>query len=186
MLGSLLLQVLLGGCAYRIGMSSRSLPGGYKYLSIPVFKNVTQEIGIEVGFTNALIQEFERSQVGRVTSENLSDVKIVGVVEAIQYLPGTKRTAGESSAPYLPEGTVLASDYRILVSVKVSIVRQSDNTQIWTGGFTGERTYNAPLVTLAGVNSVNPLYNLSARRQNIDSVANDMMAEAHDRITENF
>ncbi|MGZ3743296.1 MAG: LPS assembly lipoprotein LptE [Pseudobdellovibrionaceae bacterium] len=183
---SVLLNALLSGCAYRIGMSSRSLPGGYKYLSIPVFKNSTQETGIEVGFTNALIQEFERSKVGKVTTENLSDVKIVGVIQSIQYLPGTKRTAGESAAPYLPLGTVLASDYRILVAVKVSIIRQSDNTQIWVGDFAGERTYNAPLVTLAGVNSVNPLYNLSARRQNIDFVANDMMAEAHDRITENF
>jgi len=139
-----------------------------------------------VGFTNALIQEFERSQVGKVTTENLSDVKVVGVVESVQYLPGTSLVSGSSSAPYLPEGTVLAADYRILVTVTVSILRQADHTQIWTGSFSGERTYVAPQVTLAGVNSVNPLYNLSARRQNIESVANDMMAEAHDRMTENF
>lgn len=167
-------------------MSSRSLPGGYKYLSIPVFKNSTQEVGIEVGFTNALIQEFERSQVGKVTSENLSDVKIVGVVDSVQYLPGSKKQSGDKSAPYLPNGTVLASDYRILVTCTVSIIRQADNTSIWSGTFSGERTYVAPQVTLAGVNSVNPLYNLSARRQNIDSVASDMMSEAHDRMTENF
>lgn len=167
-------------------MSSRSLPGGYKYLSIPVFKNKTQETGIEVGFSNSLIQEFERSQVGKVTSENLSDVKIVGVVESVQYLPGAKAVSGDTNAPYLPEGTVLATDYRILVVASVQIIRQADNTQIWSGSFSGERTYVSPRVTLAGVNSVNPLYNLSARRQNIESVANDMMAEAHDRITENF
>lgn len=176
----------LSGCAYRFGMSSRSLPGGYKYLSIPIFKNRSQETGIEVAFTNALIQEFERSQVGKVTSESLSDVKVLGVVDSVQYLPGTSLVSGSSSAPYLPEGTVLAADYRILVTLTVSIIRQADNTQIWTGSFSGERTYVAPQVTLAGVNSVNPLYNLSARRQNIESVASDMMAEAHDRMTENF
>jgi lipopolysaccharide assembly LptE-like protein len=184
-LSLVLIAATLSSCAYRVGMSSRSLPGGYKYLSIPVFKNSTQETGIEVGFTNALIQEFERSQVGKVTSENLSDVKIVGVVDSVQYLPGSKITSG-SEGLYLPQGTVLASNYRILVTVTVSIIRQADNTSIWSGSFSGERTYNSPQVTLAGVNSVNPLYNLSARRQNIDSVANDMMAEAHDRITENF
>lgn len=169
-----------------MGMSSRSLPGGYKYLSIPIFKNKTQETGIEVSFTNALIQEFEKSQVGKVTNEGLSDVKIIGVIDTVQYLPGGKKSEGDPAAPYLPKGTVLATDYRILVTVNVRIVRLVDNTQIWTGSFSGERTYNAPQVTLAGVNSVNPLYNLSARRQNIDTVANDMMAEAHDRITENF
>lgn len=174
------------GCAYRLGTASRSLPGGYKYLSIPVFKNATQETGSEVGFTNALIKEFERSQVGKVTSENLSDVKILGVIQSVQYLPGTGIKAEEPQGAFLPKGTVIANDYRILVSVKVSVVRQADNTEIWSGSFSGERSYVAPKITLAGVNSANPLYNLSARRQNIDSVANDMMAEAHDRITENF
>lgn len=178
--------VLPTGCAYHLGGTARTLPGGYKYISIPVFKNQTMEAGVEVGFTNALIQAFERSHVGKVTSQSLSDAKIVGVIESIQYLPGGKKTFGDSSAPNLPLGTVLATEYRILVTARVAVVRQADNTEIWTGQFSGERTYLAPAVTLAGVNSVNPLYNLSARRQNIDSVASDMMAEAHDRITENF
>jgi hypothetical protein len=176
----------ISGCAYRFGNVSRTLPGGYKYISIPVFKNLTQETGIEVGFTNALIQEFERSKVGKVTSQSLSDAKVVGVIQTVQYLPGGKKTSDDPSAKYMPLGTVLATEYRILVTARVSIVRQADNTEIWSGIFNGERTYQAPAVTLAGVNSVNPLYNLSARRQNIDSVASDMMAEAHDRITENF
>ncbi|MNY58066.1 hypothetical protein D3C86_1943590 [compost metagenome] len=68
----------------------------------------------------------------------------------------------------------------------MKLVRQADGTELWSGSFSGERTYVAPQVTLAGVNSVNPLYNLSARRQNIDIMANDIMTEAHDRITENF
>lgn len=182
----LFFSLLLSGCAYQFGNVSRTLPGGYKYISIPVFKNQTQETGIEVGFTNALIQEFERSKVGKVTSQNLADAKLVGVIQTIQYLPGGKTAYGDSSAPNLPLGTVLAAQYTILVTARVSVVRLADNTEIWSGVFSGERTYAAPAVTIAGVNSVNPLYNLSARRQNIDSVANDMMAEAHDRITENF
>ncbi|MBC7370040.1 MAG: hypothetical protein H7326_00645 [Bdellovibrionaceae bacterium] len=173
------------GCAYRLGASSRTLPGGYKYLSIPVFKNLTQETGPEVGFTNALIKEFERSQVGKVTSESLSDVTIVGTITSIQYIAGTG-IISDPAVNNLPRGTVLANDYRILVTATVRVIRQADKTEIWSGGFSGERTYVAPKITIAGVNSANPLYNLSARRQNIDSVASDMMAEAHDRISENF
>ena len=176
---------IVSGCAYHLGASTRTLPGGYKYLSIPVFKNSTQETGSEVGFTNALIKEFERSQVGKVTSESLSDVTIIGTITSIQYLPGTGIVA-DLSVNTLPRGTVLANGYRILVTATVRVVRQADKTEIWAGGFSGERTYVAPKITIAGVNSANPLYNLSARRQNIESVANDMMAEAHDRITENF
>lgn len=182
----LLLSLFSTGCAYRLGAASRSIPGGYKQISIPVFKNRTQETGIEVAFTNNLIQEFQRSRIARIVDNSLSEVAVVGNIDSVQYLPGAKRVAGDSSTPYLPSGTVIASEYRILLTVTVKVVRQADGTELWSGTFSGERTYAAPQVTLAGVNSVNPLYNLSARRQNIDVMASDIMAEAHDRITENF
>ncbi|WP_253696961.1 LptE family protein [Bdellovibrio bacteriovorus] len=179
-------SVLLSGCAYRMGAASRSIPGGYKQISVPIFKNRTQETGIEVGFTNALILEFQRSRIARIVDNSLSEVAVIGQIDNIQYIPGAKRVAGEQSSAYLPNGTVIATEYRILLTVTVKVVRQADGTELWSGSFSGERTYAAPQVTLAGVNSVNPLYNLSARRQNIDVMANDIMAEAHDRITENF
>lgn len=169
-----------------MGSVTREIPGGYKQISVPVFKNLTQEVGIEMAFTNAMITEFQRSRIARVVDNSLSEVAVIGQIDAIQYLPGAKRTAGDSSAPYLPTGTVIASEYRILMTVTMRLVRQADGTELWSGTFSGERTYVAPQVTLAGVNTVNPLYNLSARRQNIDVMANDIMAEAHDRITENF
>ncbi|WP_374079369.1 LptE family protein [Bdellovibrio bacteriovorus] len=180
---SLFLSTLLTGCAYRLGAATRSIPGGYRQISVPVFKNKTQETGIEVAFTNALIQEFQRSRIARVVDNSLSEVAVVGQIDTIQYLPSSPRKEGEL---YLPKGTVIASEYRILLTVTVKVVRQADGTELWSGSFSGERTYVAPQVTLAGVNSVNPLYNLSARRQNIDVMANDIMTEAHDRITENF
>ncbi|WP_413294420.1 LptE family protein [Bdellovibrio sp. HCB185ZH] len=166
-------------------MASRTIPGGYKQISVPVFKNKTNEPGLEVAFTNGLIHEFQRSRVARVVDNSLSEVAVMGTIDTVAYLPGAKRVAGDSST-FLPKGTVIASEYRILLTVTVKVVRQADGTQLWAGSFTGERTYAAPQVTLAGVNSVDPLYNLSARRQNIDLMANDLMLEAHDRITENF
>ncbi|WP_347359597.1 LptE family protein [Bdellovibrio sp.] len=183
---TLILSLFLSGCAYRLGSGTRSIPGGYKQISVPIFKNKTQETGIEVSFTNSLIQEFQRSRIARIVDNSLSEVAVIGQIDNVQYLPGAKRVAGDSSAPYLPNGTVIASEYRILLTVTVKVVRQADGTELWSGSFSGERTYAAPQVTLAGVNSVNPLYNLSARRQNIDLMAFDIMAEAHDRITENF
>lgn len=181
-----ILSLLSSGCAYQLGKAARSIPGGYKQISVPVFKNRTQEVGIEMGFTNLLIQEFQRSRVARVVDNSLSEVAVMGQIDSIQYLPVAKSTAGDSSAPFLPMGTVIATGYRILVTATVKLVRQADGTELWSGSFAGERTYAAPQVTLAGVNSVNPLYNLSARRQNIDVMAADLMIEAHNRITENF
>lgn len=180
----IVVTLFLTGCAYQLGVGTRSIPGGYRQISVPVFKNITQEAGIEVAFTNSLIQEFQRSRMARVVDDNLSEVSIQGTIDSIQYLPGAKRVAGDSS--FLPIGTVIASEYRILLATTVRVVRQSDGVVLWSGSFSGERTYAAPQVTLAGVNSMNPLYNLSARRQNIEVMANDLMVEAHDRITENF
>lgn len=176
----------LSGCAYRLGTSTRSIPGGAKKIAIPVFSNRTPETGIEVGFTNSLMQEFYRSKVARVVNKNEAEAFLEGSIENLQYLPGAKKTAGDSSAPFLADGAVLATEYRILLTVRLRVVDAKTQQALWEGSFAGERTYVAPQVTLAGVNSVNPLYNLSARRQNIEVMANDIMAEAHDRITENF
>jgi hypothetical protein len=199
--GILLLNfcVLTSGCAYRLGSPDRTLPGGYKQISIPMFKNLSQEVGIEVYYTNSLIQEFERSKIARVVDPNLAEAVIEGEIESVTYTPSGQNqglttppgpnppsTAGTNNAPVLPTGTVLAAQYQILVTVKITVKRNSDKSILWTGSFNGERTYIAPQVLNAVINTVNPLYNLSARRQNIQVLSGEMMQEAHNRITENF
>lgn len=172
------------GCAYTFGRGPRSIPGGYKQISVPTFKNRSQETGAEVAFTSALMQEFLRSKVARVVDDPLAEVRIEGEIAAITAMADAKREADSSNM--LPDGTVLATQYRLLAAVNLKVIRRSDNEVLWQGQFNGERTYAAPQVTLSGVNTVNPLYNLSARRQNLEAMANDMMVEAHSRLTENF
>ncbi len=176
----------LSACTYHLGVGERTIPGGAKAVAIPVFRNKTMEPNIEMGFTNALIEEFKRSRVTDLTTKEEAEAIIEGEILEIRYVPGAKISAGDSSAPFLPQGTVLTTEYRINVIVEIRVVRKKDSAVLWSSRFTGERNYVAPQVTLAGVNSVNPLYNLSARRQNIDLMANDMMIEAHSRITESF
>lgn len=169
-----------------MGSVGRGLPEGYRLVAVPIFQNKSMEPGIEMSFTNAVLQEFTRSKVAKVVEPASADLKVVGTITNVQYMPGGKKTSDDPSFPFLAKGAVLAAEYRILVSVDVRVVKTLDGAVVWTGTFSGERTYAAPQVTLAGVNSVNPLYNLSARRQNIEVVANDVAAEIYDRITENF
>lgn len=169
-------------CSYRLGAPDRVLPGGYKQVSIPVFKNLSQEPGIEMAFTNAIIQEFSRSKSARVVDPIFAEAQLVGEIISVQYRPG-----GESfNDPSLPTGTVLATQYTIVIEVQVTLRRRSDGQILHQQNYIREQPYTAPQVKQAGVNTVNPLYNLSSRRQNIDVMATDMMAEAHDRISENF
>jgi hypothetical protein len=172
----------LTGCAYRQGTPDRSMPGGYRWVKVPIFKNYTQEPGIELSFTNALIEEVQRSRVAQVVED--SDISIEGVIEDVNYRLGGKRTSSDYAL--LPEGAVQATEYRILILARISVIRGSDQKVLWTGQFNGERTYTAPQIASAVVNTANPLYNLSARRLNIKEVASDIATEAFDRMTENF
>lgn len=180
---SLLAVLTLSSCAYRAGAPDRILPGGYKQISIPIFKNLSQEPGIEVAFTNAMIQEFSRSKSARVVEPIFAEAQLIGEILSVHYRP-----SGEAvSTPPLPLGTVLASSYNITIDVKVTLRRRSDGAELIPPTiFSRQQPYTAPQVKQAGVNTVNPLYNLSSRRQNIDLMASDMMAEAHDRMSENF
>lgn len=172
--------LLASSCAYRVGNQDRSLPQGYKQVSIPIFKNYSSEPGVEVSFTNALIKEFERSRIGRNVDLAQAEVVIEGQIKSIAYVTGGTKDSG------LPLGSVLATSYDIQVTVGLQVKRRADQAVLWNGEFSRTRSYTAPQVTLPALNTVNPLYNLSARRQNIDTLAMDLMAEAHDRLTEKF
>jgi hypothetical protein len=167
-----------------MGYAGRSLPGGYKELTIPVFKNKTMELGIEPYFTNELIRQFERSKIARLSVGTSAPVVVEGSIEKVDY--EAAGTAVEGDLPYLPSNTALTTVYRIRVVVELRVYRVSDRSLLWQGRVRDERVYSAPQVALDTVNSVNPLYNHSARHQNIAHLAKNMMEEAHDRMTEDF
>lgn len=186
--GLLVFSVSLGcaACAYSFGYSQRNLPGGYKSVAIPVFENTTQQVGIEGYFTNELIRQFNRSQVAQVTDKSDSQVTIEGKISSVGFAPQGQIAKEEGDKIKLPTNTVLTVEYQVLVNAEVVLRRNSDQKILWQGRFDGERFYTAPQVGLTVVNSVNPLYNQSARMEVIEGMARDMMAEAHDRMTENF
>lgn len=171
-----------------MGLGDRSLPGGYKQVAIPVFVNRTQEIGIEVPFTNALIREFETSKIAEVVPMAAAAVRLEGHIESIHYLPrsAAQGGSGQGEIGALPDDTVLTTSYQIIVETKLRLRRNSDQAVLWEGSVSNERVYSAPRIGSAVVNSANVLYNQSARHLNITALAGEMMEEAHDRMTENF
>jgi len=182
----LLFTTALPACAYRYGLSHRALPGGYTQIAIPVFTNVTPDVGIEMYFTNALIRRFARSQVARVTDKELAPVVLEGTIRKIEVQPGPAKTNAPGQLPTLPDNAVLTTSYRLVMTAKLILRRKSDDKTMWEGYFTNETEYFAPQVGTPIVNSANATYNQSARQQKIASLAEEMMAEAHDRMTENF
>lgn len=175
---------MLPGCAYRFGLSERALPGGYTQLAIPVFRNETPDVGIEPYFTNALIRRFARSQVATVTDKESSPLLLLGTLTEIETVHGPAIT--KKKFDQLPDQAVLTTEYRLIVRSKIVLKRKSDDKILWEGSFQNEKVYQPPRLLGAVVNSANATYNHSARMEVLARLADEMMAEAHDRITENF
>lgn len=174
------------GCAYRLGLSERALPGGYTQVAIPVFKNASQDVGIEMYFTNAIIRRFARSQVASVTDKEISPLTLEGKIVDIETKPGPAVTKDSRQLSNLPDQAVLTINYSIIIVAEITLRRKSDDKVVWQGTFRNERVYEAPRISTAIVNSANATYNHNVRNQTIALLADEMMAEAHDRMTENF
>ena len=158
-LGRLILVLsflFLSSCAYRFSNLDRELPGGYSVVSVPIFKNLTYEPGIETEFTNALVLELTRSKKISVTAKKSAPVVIEGRIESIQYVPFYQQTSSE--VPTLPEGTALNSEYRILITVSLQMTRISDRKKIWSGRFQSSRTYSRSRITPLPLKSSRPYF----------------------------
>ncbi len=187
MLFTSFMLVLVSCATYQAGFHGRGMSGGYTLVSVPVFKNMTPEAGVEVDFTNAIIRELSRSKVAQVTQKNAAQATLEGVVEKITYAHESQiKSDPNTLTNSLPANTVLTTSYRVYVNTRLTLRRNSDQTVLWTNVFQSERVYSAPVITLAGVNSANATYNHSARYQTIAQIAQDLMAEAHDRLVENY
>jgi hypothetical protein len=179
---------LMSSCAYRFGSPERRVPGGYHLLAVPVFTNKTQETGAETYFTKAMIMGIEKSSLAKVTSKEESQAIVLGEIRDLHYEPGAQisnQTKGEQFQG-LPSTFVLTKEYRVKAEAYVKLIRSSDMAVLWEGTFHGEQRYPAPLITKQVLNTANPIYNQSAHEINIQQIAQDMMTDAFERMTENF
>ncbi|MCB0419358.1 MAG: hypothetical protein KDD61_00055 [Bdellovibrionales bacterium] len=172
------------GCGYQMGYGERRLPENYRSLAVVMFENATEEVGVEKFFTNALVQQFALSKVAVLTKKSLAPAILEGRILSIEVEHEVPKS--NSDLVNLPDEAILTTQYRLRLQVRLVLKRVADGRIIWQEVFAKERTYSAPQVATAIVNSANPLYNHSARLSNIRLMAEDMMIDAHDRLTERF
>lgn len=188
----LVIVLLSSSCAYKVGQKFRSLPGGYQKLSIPVIKNKSFEPGAEGIFIQALKEEFLRSTVLKVVPDSEAQVRLEGEIESIRNDPsGSEKKAeenitGTNNSNYLPRGTVLTTSYNLTMVISLKLVKVSTQEVLWQSRFVSTRPYIASQVTTAGINSVNPIYNQSAKRLIIEGISSELSNQIHNNLTENF
>lgn len=178
------LLLLSSSCAYNWGHGSRALPNGYKSVFVEIFDNRTQEVGVEIDFTNALIKEIERSGFAVVTDKSSAELILSGTILSVTYT-GSASSTGSDAFPDNPTASLFKNYvFRAMTSLKAR--RSSDDKVIWSTNVDGSTSYQSSNLTQAGLRASNPLYNQSSRKQTAKLVAKDMMTEAFDRLTETF
>ena len=127
----MLLAVLLGwspGCGYTV---SSVLPSYIRTIAIPTFANNTVEHGLADDITQALINSFLADRRLRLERERDADAVLRGTV--LQY----------RNRVYAYTSQEVATQYEILLTVKVSLRDQVKNREIWKeDALTVRTTYN--------------------------------------------
>lgn len=182
----LMLSFLLSSCAYKNSSQSDGLPENIKVIYIPIFTNESREPLTEVYFTNAFKNEVLRSGFAQLANTEInSEATLKGVIKSVT-LTSDESVIESKDTAYLPQGTVLPTQVKVRVEVFLSLIKKDSNQVLWSSTFNQTKNYTPPQITLPVINSANNLYNLSERRQTLESLSKDMMQLAFDRMVDNF
>ncbi len=161
-----MLAVLVAACGYQFRGKQNNLPSDVRSIAIPVFKNKTNEIRIEQIFTDAVIFQFNRSQMVRVVSEGQADAVLTGTVEKVE-INDVALTTGDTSR-----------QRRITVWVSARLTRSRDGKVLWSNKSLWQNdTYNV---------STSPSATDSNKRTALTSLAKELAQTLHDSVFENF
>ena len=108
--------VALAACAY--GLKPGKLRPGIESVAVPYFENRSNEPGIEVELTDAILKGLIDDRTLRVTDENRADVLVYGTVKSYNFKEaffGANRQAEE---------------YRIDIEVEVQLRRRDDDSVV--------------------------------------------------------
>ena len=176
----------MSSCAYKLSTNLETLPGNVRRIQIPLFKNSTIEPGVEVFFTNSLKSEALRSRVAQIENDSGNAEAILqGTIASIEVVAGDS-VLQASANPYLANGTVLTTQYAVIVAVDLVLKKRDSNVVLWSGNFKQSKNLTAAQITLPVINTSNSLYNHSAKRQTLDAISKELMQAAFDRMLENF
>ena len=166
MAGLLYLSFILGCGGYGFRGSVNNLPPDIKSVAIPVFSNESIEPGVEVIFANALIYEFNRSQIVQVVSESEAQAQIIGKIKSI------------SIDPVIYANLTQALERKVYVTLEVTCQRSDNQKILWQNQSLSR--YEVFQVT------TDPNTSQRNKEEAIKKIAQDLSERIHNSILENF
>lgn len=162
----LLSAAIISSCGYSFRGKQNNLPSDVRTIAIPVFGNHTGEVRIERTFTDAVIFQFTRSQMLRVTSEGQANAVLHGDIIRVE-IEDVAYTASETSR-----------QRRVKITVSAYLQRKRDGKILWQDkALVQRRTYSVGASTTATDSNKNAA---------ITALADAMAQTLHDRVFENF
>lgn len=167
--GSIWLLVTMGvlvcACGYRFP-GGGEIPGGIKRVSIPLFVNRTNEIGLENIITNDLTNEFIiRRKDALADDDKMADGILKGEIVSVHTRTITQTGAG---------GSV---EREVVVEVDLKLTDNTDQI-IWV-----RRSVAARETYYVGANNIEAELN---RREAIEELSVRLAEKIFNRLTENF
>jgi outer membrane lipopolysaccharide assembly protein LptE/RlpB len=121
------LTVIVAGCGYY--SFSGAVPGGVKTIAVPLFDNNTSEFGIREQLTDAVVERFLRDNI----------VKVVDLGQAQTILRGT--ILNVTDEPYTFQETETVQEYRVFVTINVTMENTETGDAMWKQQFSEWGTY---------------------------------------------
>jgi hypothetical protein len=124
-------MVLLGaGCG--IYSFSGAVPGGIKTIAVPLFDNMTSEYGIREQMTDAVIDRFLRDNLIKVVDLSRAEAILRGQITQVSDQPYTFQST---------DSTETVQEYRVIISVTVSMENTQTGETTWSQNFSEWGTY---------------------------------------------
>ena len=156
----------LWGCGYGFSGTVSYLPEQIKTVAVPFMTNRTGEPNLEVTLTQAVIKEFNRSKLLKLTKAARADT----------IFNGTILSLSEGAVAY--EDVRTALQRRVTIKVSAELVGRVDNTIYWKNVSVSEgQDYD--VATDPSATEVN-------RKKAISTLTKNLAEKIHDSIFENF
>lgn len=131
----------LGGCGYTLSHRLKDSMTSSRGVFVRVFDNITEEIGAEIIFTNALIHELQSRGEIVLTEDNTQSVQLRGRVENIFYTATASHGAGYAGLqPWL----ALPSELGVSVDVTITLHDPKGQFPGYSKGFNGFQRVTVP------------------------------------------
>jgi outer membrane lipopolysaccharide assembly protein LptE/RlpB len=156
----------LAGCGYGFRGTVSNLPDEIRTVAIPFLNNRTGEPNLDVVLTQALIKEFNRSKLLKLTRAGQAHV----------VLKGTINSLSEGAVAY--EDIRTALQRRVTVAVSAELTATADNKVFWKNRAISEgQDYDV---------AADPGTTEANREAAITTLVRNLAEKIHDSIFENF